>query len=73
MHTNVFASWLHPDLLGGVKCSPRLTTAIGKKMGKGERGGEGVGSRNISLKSNNFVQKEKEQGRNCKLFRLLKW
>jgi len=49
------AAGLHPDLLGELKCSPDSLAKMGKEMGKRERGGEGVGSRNITLKSNNFV------------------
>jgi len=36
---------------------------MGKRWEKGREEGR-VGSRNITLKSNNFMQKEKEQGRN---------
>jgi len=39
MHTNVFGSWLHPDLL--LKCSPDSVAETGKGMGKRERGEEG--------------------------------
>jgi len=73
MHTNVFGSWAPPGPAGELKCSPDSLATMGKGMGKGERRREGVGSRNITLKSNNFVRKEKEYGRNCKLFRLLRW
>jgi len=56
----------------GSLSAPRLPSRNGKRMGKRKRGGKGVGSRNITFKGNNFVRKEKEQGTNCKLFRLLK-
>jgi len=59
------AAGLHWDLLGELKCSPDSLAAMGRGWQKGGRGREGVGSRNITLKSNNFVQKEKQQERNC--------
>jgi len=68
------AAGLHPDLLGELTCSPDYlaTMGLGEGMGETGEGRELVGSRNITLKSNNFLQKEKEQGTNCKLFRRLK-
>jgi len=61
MHTNAFGSWAPLGPAGELKCSLDSLAKMRKGMGKRERGGKVVGSKSITLKSNNFVRKEKEQ------------